>query len=72
MRGATHSTAQHSSTPPPWLIPPEQHILLRQKAEMMPTEYDGNVSALPISGTQRSGKAYVSGAVTLFSLKCIT
>lgn len=72
VRGAAQGTTKRSSAPPPWLIPPEQHIPLRRKAEMMLTEYDGNVNALPINGTRRPGKAYVSGAVSLFFLKRTT
>lgn len=72
VRGAAQGTVKHSSIPPPWLIPPEQHIPLRHQAEMMLTEYDGNVNVLPINSTRGPRKAYVSGAVSLFFPKCTT
>lgn len=72
MRGAAEGRAQRSSAPPPWLIPPEQYILLPHKAGMMLMEYDRDVRALPISGTQSPGKTYVFGAVSLFLLKRTT
>lgn len=72
VRGAAWGTAKPSSAPPPWLIPSEQHILLQRKAEVTLTEYDGNVNALPINSTGKTGRAYVCGAVLLFFLKCTT
>jgi len=72
VRGAAQGAAKRCSAPPPWLIPPEQHIPLRHRAEMTLTEYDGNVKGLPINGTRKPGKAYVSGAMSLCFLKCTT
>lgn len=72
LRGAVRGTAEPSSAPPPWLIPPEQHIPLQRKAEVTLTEDDGNVNALPINSTGKTGKAYVCATVSLFFLKCAT